>query len=228
MNNIEELKNLNKLNGGIKKHWIWGDEINYSLSCNYLQKVNYSIQDLNSEICNLSTPTMKEVIYVIVLIDWICEAVDSIHKILREEVISFLHLSKDAEIQRADSYLKAIRSFIVAHPLNTNRHKKFGMDGDLICIDVRNKIPAITEAFSNPNDWFSLNFDGWHEKAKSDSSDFILCVYSHKKDKMKSLQYVRANFTDLYSVVRLQLDRLYSLDAKLSKLTKKKVDLTNE
>ncbi len=32
---------------------------------------------------------MKEIIYVIVLVDWIREAVDSIHGILRKEVTDF-------------------------------------------------------------------------------------------------------------------------------------------
>ena len=65
MNSVSELRNLNELNRGIHKHWIWGSEDKFSLSCDYLQKINYSIQDLNSEICNLCKPTMKEVVYVI-------------------------------------------------------------------------------------------------------------------------------------------------------------------
>ncbi len=31
MSNIEELKSLNKLNRGIHKHWIWGNENNFFL-----------------------------------------------------------------------------------------------------------------------------------------------------------------------------------------------------
>lgn len=122
MNSVSELRNLNELNRGIHKHWIWGSEDKFSLSCDYLQKINYSIQDLNSEICNLCKPTMKEVVYVIVLVDWICEAVDSIHRILRKEVSCFLNISKEEDIQKAEKYFKAIRSFVVAHPLNTDRH----------------------------------------------------------------------------------------------------------
>lgn len=225
MSNIEELKSLNKLNRGIHKHWIWGNENNFFLSCDYLQKVNYSIQALNSEICNLSTPTMKEIIYVIVLVDWIREAVDSIHGILRKEVTDFLGISKGTDIQRADRYFKAIRSFVVAHPLNTNRHKQFGMDGDLICVDVRNGTSALIENNSNLNDWFFLSIDGLCENAQSDSSDFVLYVYSQKIDKMRFFKYVRANFSDLYLVAKLQIERLYSLDRQLSNLTQKKVGI---
>ena len=64
------------MNHGIHKHWIWGDKDNFYLSCDYLQKVNFCIQDLNAEIYNLQTPSMKEVVYIIALVDWVCEAVD--------------------------------------------------------------------------------------------------------------------------------------------------------
>ena len=160
MNSVSELRNLNELNRGIHKHWIWGSEDKFSLSCDYLQKINFSIQDLNSEICNLYKPTMKEVVYVIVLVDWICEAVDSIHRILRKEVSCFLNISKEEDIQKAEKYFKAIRSFVVAHPLNTDRHKTFGMDGDLICVDVRNRTSKLVETWSHSMDWFCLNLKG--------------------------------------------------------------------
>lgn len=223
MSNILELQNLNELNRGIHKHWIWGSNDKFFLSCDYLQKINYSIQDLNREIVNLSNPTMKEVIYIIVLVDWICEAVDSIHKILRKEVSDFLGISNSEEIERANRYFKAIRSFVVAHPLNTNRHKDFGLDGDLICVDVRNKASILVETCAASRDWFLLNFDGLQENAQGVSSDFVLYVYSQKMDEMKYFKFVRANFSDLYYVAKLQIDRLYALDLKLEELTKKKV-----
>ena len=133
---MEELRNLNDLNRGIHKQSIWYNKDNFYRSSVYLQKINYNIQDLNKEIKNLSETTMKEVVYVIVLVDWICEAVDSVHKMLRKEVIKFLNINDDAGLEQAKQYFKAIRSFVVAHPLNTDRHKAFGMDGDLICVDI--------------------------------------------------------------------------------------------
>lgn len=225
MSSVSGLRNLKELNRGIYKHWIWGSEDKFSLSCDYLRKIDYSIQDLNAEICNLYKPTMKEVVYVIVLVDWICEAVDSIYKILREEVTDFLNIKDDAELERVKQYFKAIRSFVVAHPLNTSRHKAFGMDGDLICVDVRNRTSKLVETCSCSNDWLFLNLDGLQENAQDVSSDFVLYVYSQKMDQMKYFKYVRANFSDLYYVAELQIERLYTLDLKLSKLTKKKVGI---
>ena len=71
MNKLDWSKNLR----GVYKKWIWGDTYNYSRICDYIQKINYCIQDLNNEIEALAEPTMKEVVYVIVLVDWICEAI---------------------------------------------------------------------------------------------------------------------------------------------------------
>ena len=215
------LRNLNDLDRGIHKQWIWGTKDNYFRSCDYLQKINYSIQDLNAEIKNLSTPSMKDVIFVIALIDWICEAVKSIQEILRQDVLSgFIH-KDDEEVKKAEKYFKAIRSFVVAHPLNTSRHKDYGLDGDLICVDVRSKISPIISTYSSNADWFFLGINGFQENAKNVSADFVLCGYSQKTDKMQYSKFIGANFSDLYYVANLQVEKLYALDKYLGRLSKK-------
>lgn len=220
---MEELRNLNDLDRGIHKQWIWGTKDNYFRSCDYLQKINYSIQDLNAEIKNLSTPSMKDVIFVIALIDWICEAVKSIQEILRQDVLSgFIH-KDDEEVKKAEKYFKAIRSFVVAHPLNTSRHKDYGLDGDLICVDVRSKISPIISTYSSNADWFFLGINGFQEDAKNISADFVLCGYSQKTDKMQYSKFIGANFSDLYYVANLQVEKLYALDKYLGKLRKKDI-----
>ena len=70
---MDELKNLNEIGKGIDKQWVWGNKDSYYRSCDYLQKINYCIQDLNREFHNLSDKTMKELVFIIVLVDWICE-----------------------------------------------------------------------------------------------------------------------------------------------------------
>jgi len=220
---MEELRNLNDLDRGIHKQWIWGTKDNYFRSCDYLQKINYNIQDLNAEIKNLSTPSMKDVIFVIALIDWICEAVKSIQEILRQDVLSgFIH-NDDEEVKKAEKYFKAIRSFVVAHPLNTSRHKDYGLDGDLICVDVRSKISPIISTYSSNADWFFLGINGFQENAKNVSADFVLCGYSQKTDKMQYSKFIGANFSDLYYVANLQVEKLYALDKYLGKLRKKDI-----
>lgn len=224
MSQVSKLRKLAELHRGVDKHWIWGNSDKFSLSCDYLRKIDFCIQDLNREIPNLDIDiTMKEVVYVIVLVDWICEAVDSLHKILRKEVIDFLNIHNSDEIEQAKQFFKAIRSFVVAHPLNTNRHEKYGMDGDLICVDIRSRNTMATKCCLRNSDWMFLKLDGLHENAQDKESDFVLFVYSQKIDQMRYFKYIRADFSDLYYVAQLQIERLYTLDSQLSKLTKKKV-----
>ena len=77
---------------------------------------------------------MKEIVYMIALIDWICEAVSAIFKILKLEVINRYTYEKEDSVLQSIQFFKAIRSFVVAHPLSTDRHKKYGFDGDMICV----------------------------------------------------------------------------------------------
>lgn len=218
---MEELRNLNALNQGIHKQWIWETKDNFFRSCDYLQKINYCIQDLNAEAPKLSIPSMKEVVFVITLVDWICEAVRSIQEILRQDIRSGFIYKEDEEVKKAEKFFKAIRSFVVAHPLTTNRHKDFGLDGDLICVDVRNKTSSIVSTCSNNADWFYLGINGLQENAKDISSDFVLYVYSQRIDKMQFFKYIKADFSDLYFVAKLQIEKLYALDKYLGRLRKK-------
>ena len=59
MSDVNPLRNLNDLNCGTQKQWIWQRRDTYSKSCDYLQKINYCIQDLNHEIDALKNPSMN-------------------------------------------------------------------------------------------------------------------------------------------------------------------------
>lgn len=218
---MEKLRNLNNIGKGIGKIWIWGNKDNYYRSCDYLQKISYCIQDLNSEILYLSNPSMKEVVYVIALVDWICEAVEAISKILKEGILDNYVYEKDGYVSQAQRYFKAIRSFVLAHPLSTNRHEQYGFDGDLICVDIKDKSSVITNIFSKSSDWFHLDFNGLKGNAKEQKADFVLYVYSQKMDKMQFFKYIGVDFRDLYQVAEWQIEKLYDLDKYLGKLKKK-------
>ena len=215
---MEELRNLNALNQGLDKQWIWGSKDNYYRSCDFLQKISYCIQDLNAEIKNLSEPTMKEVVFVIALVDWICEAVNSIPQILKPTIAALVSYENE-DIIKSEKYFKAIRSFVVAHPLTTTRHKDYGFDGDMICIDVKWKTSVL--ATYSRTDWFYLDFDGLKQLIDDKPSDFVLYVYSKKADGMRFFKFIRANFSDLYTVARLQIEKLYIFDKQLGKLKKR-------
>lgn len=221
MSEINPLKNLNDLNGGTHKQWIWKRRETYLKSCDYLQKINYCIQDLNHEIDSLKNPCMKDVVYVIVLVDWISEAVNALPALLIDGMHSSFTYEKQSEIDIANKYFKAIRSFAVAHPLSTTRHETYGLDGDKICVDIRSKTSMVTQSFTRSEDWYHLDFDGLKRNAKDIPADFVLYVYSKQKDNMQFFEYIGADISDIYRVAELQIDKLYALDGYLGKLRKK-------
>jgi len=216
---LTKLKNLNALKGGLTKQWIWGDKANYFKSCDILQKVNYCIQDLNREIDSLSEFHMKEIIYIIVLVDWIREAVDALSKVLISGLNKDFVFAKEEELTKATEYFKAIRSFVVAHPLMTNRHAKYGFDGDKICIDI--SCQTSQAAKFNSDHWYKIDFDGLKKTNPDAFSDFVLYMYSRKIDGMEFFQYIKANICDLIRVAELNIEKLYAMDKYLNKLRKK-------
>lgn len=124
-----ELKNLNKTGEGLHKKWIFSSRLEYDLCCDYLQKLNYSIQDFNIEINSKDKLSVKTIMYLILLTTWIMESCDQIQKIIKPSVKRG-YKSED-ELENAKAYMRAIRSFVVAHPLTTDRHSKFWLDGNL-------------------------------------------------------------------------------------------------
>ena len=225
MNDVKELENLDKLSSLNSKKWIWGSEYNHSITGEYLQKVCISIMDLNSEIKYLDKPEIKDIVFVITLVCWICEAKQTIYNELRDEVKEHIKLKEDEGLKKANEYMRALRSFVIAHPLETTRHGKYGMDGDLICIDFRSVNAPLCKLLINQNIWFSLDIEGLHENAAYVPSDFNLLVYSKKRDQTKDIKYIKVRFSDIYRVAELNIDYLYTLDKASSKLTKKKVGI---
>lgn len=217
---IREIPNLNRIGKGLQKQWIWGTKSNFFMSCDYLQKVNYCIQDLNAEIKNIQQPTMKEVVFIIVLIDWITEAVYALNKLLIKGIINGFRFDEQERIETAHKFLKAIRSFIVAHPLSTDQHEAYGFDGDKICVDIVGKSQAMT--LRVPSDkWYYLDLNGLHEEIETESADFFLRCYSKKTDDMRFIKTIGVRTADLYQVAELYIKKLYALDKYLSKLKKK-------
>lgn len=214
---MEPLKNLNGLRTGLYKRWIWRDMESYWRGMDCVQKINYSIQDLNNEVSSLSERPMKEVVFVISLVDWICDALASILKLLRPDIVASFQYKNEESSKKVKGYFKAIRSFVVAHPLNTTRHKEYGLDGDMICIDIRSKEYTLVSLLPNSASWFHLGFDGLQQYAKDIPYDFILMFYSQKMDQMNYFKYMSASYSDLYEVARVQIDKLYALDKYLAR-----------
>lgn len=232
---IDKIRNLNDIRRGDKlgiyKKWIYKTSLDYHKVCDYLQKINYSIQDLNSEIECLSNITAKEIIYTISLVDWVIESYNATIKAIQTEVIKGFTYSKQDELEKARSYLKALRSFVVAHPLSTNRHKDFGFDGNFICIDISSGNGPLFDLLQNHLEYFyHLDYDGMKEKIIDKSDDFYLRSYSEKDDNMKFSREIGSKVELIYKVVELYVDALYELDKYLSKQKKENyyIRVTNE
>ena len=183
-----------------------------------MQKINYSIQDLNALRKDLKQFHAKNIIYSIVLADWIIEAFNKIYHTIKQHIVKNFIFENEDVFEKATKYFKAIRSFIVAHPLSTTRHDLFGLDGNYICVDLRNNNGII--GFKGNNFYYLLDYEGLKSK-NNDGCDFYLYCYSDKDDNMKFFRIIGCNFKDIYDTARIYIDKLYCLDKFLSKQKKK-------
>lgn len=227
MNNLKEIKNLNSINNAIHKKWIWGSKESYNKSCDYLQKINYSIQDLNEEIKCLSNPEMKDVVFIISLVDWIKEAYSLIEKELINSLANDFAFSNQFELDASKKYFEALRSFVVAHPMNTTRHKEFNFDGDFICVDIQRFVQTRSIFFCNTFNWYCLDYLGLHKCVEPNICDMVLHAYSGKADGNEFFQFIGIDFKDIYHVAELYIDKLYELARYLSKKKKKDYEVNS-
>lgn len=150
MQAIEKLKTTDDLGehgGGIWKKWPWVDSDHYELMSNLILKVNYSIHDFNSTINGGFSPNPKDTVYLVALATWIKDAYWQIKRnCLRKEIENDFKFSKQSELDDASKYLQVVRSVVIAHPLNSTRHKDYGFGPEgRICIDIRGK--SILDSF---------------------------------------------------------------------------------
>lgn len=218
MLNVNGLKNLNGLGVGLHKKWIFSSRLEYDLCCDYLQKLNYSIQDFNTEINSKDELSVKTVTYLILLTTWIVESCEQIQKTIRNSVKGSFYYKSENELQNAKAYLRAIRSFVVAHPLTTDRHSKFWLDGNYSCVDIKIGMSAVQRMVQQSLYIFSM--DGVRVEPMEDCCDYYLLVYS-EKDGAQFFQYFGCNICDLMKTASLYIDKIYALDKYLNKLTKK-------
>ena len=209
---VIKLKTLSEINhSAIQKRWILKDKADFPKICDYLQKID----DLNDEIPCFSNAKRKDIVYIISLIDWIIEAFAACRKAIREVVIENFNFSKQEELNKACEYFKALRSFVVAHPLSTNRHKNYGFDGDFICIDIARWNP-ILDTFYPEKYYYHLDYDGIYAGGKDTTDDIILRSYSSKEDNWQFSRSITCKMKDVYHVAELYIDEIQELNKYLS------------
>lgn len=218
-----ELRNLNDIckrdRFGLYKQWIY-DNCNYMRMCNYMQKINYAIQDLNQIIEDLEKFDRRNIVYIITLVGWITDAIRDIKSIIRKDVIARFCFDKQELLKKHHDYYVAIRSFIVAHPLETTRHDKYGFNGDFICVDIRN-FSTLFPFAKNQYEMYNVDVNGLNLELRGDE-DFYLYCYSEQIDGMEFFQKIGCRYSDIYNVARIYIDKLYALDSFLVKNIKRK------
>lgn len=214
---MDVLRDLNKLNDGIDKAWVLQNgKHSQSLLYDYLQQINFCIQDLNTEYHNIDNFTRKEVVYCIALTDWISEAMRKITQCIRDNILSGFVYAKDAILEEHENYLRALRSLAVAHPLSTNRHPAFGLNGDIICVDIHTKRPTLAREY-----WcYHLDEHGLTNNYQQ-TDTFYLIAYSCNIENSQFQIAIGCNIQTLIETARLYIDKLYALNRYLKQQKKR-------
>ena len=67
---VRKLKTFYEIDySAMRRRWILKDKADLQKICDYLQKINYSIDDLNGEVSCLPNSDRKDIVYIISLID---------------------------------------------------------------------------------------------------------------------------------------------------------------
>lgn len=219
-----KLDNLNNLNKGINKNWIYKNSVAFHLAHDYLQKINFSIQDINSKSGDLRVDN-ESITFIVCCIAWIEEACVFFNSSFRNNIISDFKFSNEEKLTKARKYFKAVRSFVLAHPLGTNRHKDFGLDGKYICIDVMPTDCPTILLLSNHQECFkSLGYEGMENGYRK--CDFFLKTYSAEFYDSKYSVYIGIHLEEIVGYARQNIAKLYELDKYLGKLKKKDFEVS--
>ena len=225
MQTIQALNNLNELSShshpSFDKRWPTKDSTHYELLHDYLQKVNYSIQDFNSTVAGGLTRVNRDVVFLIASVDWIKEAAGQIPTCLHNNLLKDFSFSRQNELQAHKEYFQALRSFVIAHPLKTDRHKKFGLDGNYICVDIGPKTNTATFCYKN---LFRITVQGLTPVNEIPDTDIVLSVYS-KRDKAAFFQHLGFDMMDVRNTAALYIEYLYELDRYISGLRRQDWEL---
>lgn len=228
---ISKIQNFKHLKGGLNKHWPIKEDISYDYQCDVMQKIGYTINDLNGLLENIDKNSRKDVVYIVMLASWIQEAVKLLFECYPKEICkNFVYADEDLLdedlLNKGRKYLEAIRSFICAHPLKTDRHPEYGFDGTVICVDIRFETNMLLMFGIDKHRY--IDFEGIHN-GKNDKSDFYLYCYSKEsKKKLEFANYIGCSYSDIYKVADLYINKVICFDNYLNRLKRKEYLKPNE
>ncbi len=220
-----KLDDLNSLNKGVHKQWVYKDSNAFHLAHDYLQKINFSIQDINGKSNNLKVEN-ESITFLVCCVAWISEACSFFTSSFKKDVVSKFKFSNEERLAKERKYFKAVRSFVLAHPLGTNQHKNFELDGQYICIDVMPaEHPTILLVSNHQERFKSLEYEGMRNGYEK--CEFFLKTYSAEFYDSKYSVYIGIHLEDILGYARLCIAMLYELDKCLSKLKKKDFEVAD-
>ena len=219
MQQIEPLRTTDGLSDdGIFKKWPWRDDDHYELMTDLILKLNYSIQDFNSTIEGGFSGTPKDVVYLIVLATWIKDSYWRIKsKCLRKDVASGFEFSRCQDLILRREYLKAVRSAVVAHPVDTSQHEDYGFGPEgRICGDIRGQ--AVLDGFPGAV-IRRVTFDGVVDSDGVGNEDIVLMTCLESPSENGGLHFERhcLNMVDVRDAAAMYIDALYELDRYLAR-----------
>ena len=202
---------VNKGKRGLGKAWLAKDKAHRELLLDCILKVNYSVQDFNKTIENGFSGLPKDVVYLIVLADWIRDSYRRIKDCLRDDVANGFAFSDAAQLDCYWKFFKAIRSAVVAHPVGSSQHRDYGFDGSRICVDIRSK--SFLDAFPMAK-LSRLRIGGIEDAEYVRDEDVVLATYSTDFAEEGKLHFQRVclDMADVRDAAELYIDALYELD----------------
>lgn len=141
---------------------------------------------------------------LICLTDWISDSVYHAMRCFRDDVLKDFVFSKQAELSKSWRHLKAVRSFVVAHPLDTYKHERYDLDGDLICLVIQ---PYSEIPMPYGEDNRRLSFGGVFNTDSLKYCDYDVKAYS-KNDGAAFFCYIGFSLRDLHDVAMLYIEML--------------------
>ncbi len=207
----------NNSHRGLQKQWPLNSKTDNALHWDYIQKVNYAVQDFNESISDKTCLSREDIVFAITLVDWINDAVEKVLLCYKTDTVAEFSFTQQDKLDRMRKYFLAVRSFANAHPLETDRHGAFGLDGTYVCIDMRNK-SSLLEAFDF--DFRKLTPHGLQRVDRLGETDIVLYAYS-KKDGGMFFHHIGLDLADVRKVAELCIDKLHELDKYLGHLKKR-------
>lgn len=222
---IEPLKTTDGLGegkGGIWKKWPWKDPDHYELMSDLILKANYSIHDFNSTIKDGFSPNIKDTVFLVALATWIKDAYWQINYACLKEVIrAKFEFSRQNEFTEARNYLEAVRSIVIAHPLNSTRHEEYGFGPEgRICIDVRRK--SLLDSYPG-RAIYRITPKGFEETDSVEDNEIALMTCRSTQAEIGKLHFEKCclDMCDIRNSAQVYIDALYELDRHLGRLRKK-------